>query len=173
MTGGHYDIVGIDPRGTGETIPVDCYPDPLERVQQALRMPPLANFSNTALGATWAFSQTYADRCLENAAEYGELMGTAFVARDFMQVVDALGEDGMLRYWGKWFRALNQDYALNFVSGQSYGTTLGATLAAMFPERIDKMVIDGVENTRDYSGGWYDRISTSLVTRLMNLPQVL
>jgi hypothetical protein len=31
-------------------------------------------------------------------------MSTAFVARDFMKIVDALtleGEDGLLRYWGK------------------------------------------------------------------------
>lgn len=31
----------------------------------------------------------------------GEFVGTAFVARDFMAVVDALGEDGLLRYWGE------------------------------------------------------------------------
>ena len=27
-------------------------------------------------------------------------LGTGFVARDLISVVDALGEDGMLRYWG-------------------------------------------------------------------------
>jgi hypothetical protein len=34
----------------------------------------------------------------------GSVMSTAFVARDFMKIVDALtleGEDGLLRYWGK------------------------------------------------------------------------
>jgi hypothetical protein len=30
----------------------------------------------------------------------GSLLGTAFVARDLIQVVDGLEEDGMLRYWG-------------------------------------------------------------------------
>jgi len=34
--------------------------------------------------------------------------------------------------------------------GISYGTTLGATIAAMFPDKIDKMIIDGVSNTREY-----------------------
>jgi hypothetical protein len=28
------------------------------------------------------------------------MLGTAFQARDLMQLVDALQEDGMLRYWG-------------------------------------------------------------------------
>lgn len=48
-----------------------------------------------------------------------------------------VGEDGMLRYWG-----------------QSYGTVLGATAAAMFPDRIDKMVIDGVVDLPEYYEGW-------------------
>lgn len=34
--------------------------------------------------------------------------------------------------------------------GFSYGTTLGATVAAMFPDRIDKMILDGVQNVHEY-----------------------
>lgn len=53
-----------------------------------------------------------------------------------MQIVDALGEDGLLRYWGF-----------------SYGTALGATVAAMFPKRMDKVVLDGVLNPHQYYAG--------------------
>ena len=56
-----------------------------------------------------------------------------------MQVVDALasdGEDGMLRYLGI-----------------SYGTALGATVAAMFPDRVDRVVLDGVLNMDQYYAG--------------------
>lgn len=60
-------------------------------------------------------------------------MGTAFVARDMMQIVDALKEDGLLRYWGV-----------------SYGTVLGATAVAMFPDRMDKVILDGVVNAEEY-----------------------
>jgi pimeloyl-ACP methyl ester carboxylesterase len=35
-------------------------------------------------------------------------------------------------------------------TGFSYGTTLGATLAAMFPDKIDKLLIDGVQNPHEY-----------------------
>lgn len=42
-----------------------------------------------------------ADGCYANSGQIGELLGTAFVARDAIQIVDALGEDGLLRYWGK------------------------------------------------------------------------
>jgi pimeloyl-ACP methyl ester carboxylesterase len=34
--------------------------------------------------------------------------------------------------------------------GFSYGTTLGATLAAMFPEKIERLIIDGVQNPHEY-----------------------
>lgn len=36
--------------------------------------------------------------------------------------------------------------------GLSYGTTLGATVAAMFPDRIDKLILDGVQNPHEYYG---------------------
>jgi pimeloyl-ACP methyl ester carboxylesterase len=137
MTGGHYDVIGFDPRGTGTTLQINCYTNPIERIYSNVAVPTLTNSSDTALGAVWAGAQTYANRCYENVREAGQYMGTAFVARDMMQIVDALGEDGMLRYWG-----------------QSYGTVLGATAAALFPDRIDKMVIDGVVNLHEYTDGW-------------------
>ncbi len=34
--------------------------------------------------------------------------------------------------------------------GFSYGTTLGVTVAAMFPDRIDKVILDGVQNPHEY-----------------------
>lgn len=34
--------------------------------------------------------------------------------------------------------------------GQSYGTLLGSTLIAMFPDKIDKAVLDGVINAHEY-----------------------
>lgn len=39
---------------------------------------------------------------------------------------------------------------MNLALGLSYGTTLGATAASMFPERIDRMIIDGVQNPHEY-----------------------
>jgi pimeloyl-ACP methyl ester carboxylesterase len=35
-------------------------------------------------------------------------------------------------------------------SGFSYGTTLGVTVAGMFPDRMDKVVLDGVVNSHEY-----------------------
>lgn len=39
--------------------------------------------------------------------------------------------------------------------GFSYGTVLGATLSAMYPDRIKRAVLDGVADSHDYmAGGW-------------------
>ena len=37
--------------------------------------------------------------------------------------------------------------------GFSFGTALGATIAAMFPERVDRMLLDGVMNVHEYYNG--------------------
>jgi pimeloyl-ACP methyl ester carboxylesterase len=41
-------------------------------------------------------------------------------------------------------------YTDKIMPGFSYGTTLGATVAAMFPDKIDKMILDGVQNPHEY-----------------------
>jgi pimeloyl-ACP methyl ester carboxylesterase len=38
-------------------------------------------------------------------------------------------------------------------SGFSYGTLLGVTVASMFPDRIDKIVLDGVINPWEWYAG--------------------
>ena len=38
----------------------------------------------------------------------------------------------------------------------SYGTGLGATIAAMFPDRIGKMILDGVLNPHEYWHSLYE-----------------
>ncbi|KAF7681055.1 hypothetical protein GT037_000031 [Alternaria burnsii] len=139
-TGGQYDIIGADPRGTGTTLPVDCYNDSEERTRAWLLTPSSTNSSDVALGAVWSYSEQYAERCFQNEKVAGSMMSTAFVARDFMKIVDALtleGEDGLLRYWGI-----------------SYGTYLGQVLAAMFPDKIERMMLDGVLNPLEYQQGW-------------------
>lgn len=69
-------------------------------------MPALVgNASDVVVGDTWAKSVLYANTCAAVQNKTGNLIGTAFVARDMMQIVDALQEDGLLRYWGEFFLA--------------------------------------------------------------------
>lgn len=81
-------------------------------------------------------------------------MSTAFIARDMMQIVDALGEDGLLRYYGSYLPFFECIAELKWLPlGFSYGTVLGATVAAMFPDRMDKVVLDGVVNIHEWLNG--------------------
>ncbi|KAI2471100.1 alpha/beta-hydrolase [Annulohypoxylon bovei var. microspora] len=133
LTGRQYDLVAFDPRGTsGSRIPMSCYDNEYEAWSLLFDEGP-ANRSDVELGNQWARGHMVAETCLRTQNKTGSLISSAFVARDMMQVVDALGEDGLLRYWGF-----------------SYGTTLGATIAAMFPDRIERMILDGVQNPHEY-----------------------
>jgi hypothetical protein len=61
----------------------------------------LGNSSDVALGRLWARGGINAELCFQKSNATGNLIGTASVARDLISVVDALGEDGMFRYWGE------------------------------------------------------------------------
>lgn len=87
-------------RGTGNTLPFSCVDNDLE-ANILLNELILGNSSDVALGRLWARGAINADNCFKMANETGRLIGTAFVARDLMRVIDALEEDGMLRYWGE------------------------------------------------------------------------
>ncbi|KAM0438633.1 hypothetical protein ACHAPT_001386 [Fusarium lateritium] len=131
LTGGEHDLVTFDPRGTGDTLTFSCFDTDLERSLGQFK--PVAGAFPLARGQNWATSQLFAEQCELKQNKTGRFIGTSFVARDMMQIVDALDEDGMLRYWG-----------------MSYGTYLGAVAAAMFPDKIEKMVLDGVVNPFDW-----------------------
>ncbi|KAI1409287.1 TAP-like protein-domain-containing protein [Hypoxylon sp. FL1857] len=132
ITGGYHDLVSWDPRGTRNTLLFDCWPGNLSSYYDTLGGT-LAGAADTAKGRLWAEGQIQANKCYDQLKDTGDLVGMAFAARDMMSIVDALGEDGMLRYWG--------------ISG---GTAMGATVAAMFPDRVESVVLDGVMNSHQY-----------------------
>ncbi|KAI1385783.1 alpha/beta-hydrolase [Hypoxylon trugodes] len=133
LSGRQFDLIAFDPRGTsGSKIPIQCYENQFDAWNFLITYGP-SNTSDTELAKQWAQAANVADVCSKSMAKYGSVVTSAFVARDMMRIVDALGEDGLLRYWGF-----------------SYGTTLGATTAAMFPDRVERMVLDGVQNPHEY-----------------------
>ncbi|KAL4966172.1 alpha/beta hydrolase [Aspergillus stella-maris] len=136
ILGDEVDIVTFNTRGLGNTIPFSCYDTDTLRAA-ALESPLLTNTSDTAPATVWASASNLAGSCYAKLNQTGDLYGTAFIARDMMQIVDALGEDGLLHYWGF-----------------SYGTLLGATVAAMFPDRMGNVVLDGVLNPYQYYNGY-------------------
>lgn len=115
------------------------------------------------VGSHWAYAGGEANTCALDPAvsEAGSRISTAYTARDAMKIVDALDDDGMLRYWGRVLPFTRLHVAKTVVganispTGTSYGTILGATVAAMFPGRMDKVVLDGVVNPHEWYYGLY------------------
>ncbi|RAL01110.1 alpha/beta hydrolase [Aspergillus ibericus CBS 121593] len=138
ILGGHNDLIAFNPRGVGNTLPFSCYSDSTSRELVSLQAPGDGRASNTALGEIWAQSANIAQACYALNNQTGSLIGTSFAARDTMQVVDALkGKDALLNFWGF-----------------SYGTTVGAVIAAMFPERMGFVALDGVDNPAEVLNGY-------------------
>ncbi|GAB1192493.1 hypothetical protein APSETT444_001685 [Aspergillus pseudonomiae] len=104
LTGGHYDLIAHDPRGTANTLTAYCSRNETERLAVGVesRFSDFPNASDTmALGRQWAGSGLFAKVCAEGELkENGQYMSTAFTARDLMQIVDAVTDDGLLKYWG-------------------------------------------------------------------------
>ncbi|KAK3046035.1 hypothetical protein LTR09_012448 [Extremus antarcticus] len=142
IIGPQWNLVSWDPRGTGKTIPFQCTPpvgfSSTTNTKRDLGSLVSTNVTETFLNVGWEYAGQFADACLEQANETGSLIGSAFVARDVMEIVDALDDGELLNYYG-W----------------SYGTALGSYIAAMFPERVGRMVLDGNLNPHDYQSGTY------------------
>ena len=117
-----YDVVGFDPRGTGDSTTVDCLddaqldayiggdPDPDTPAE-------VADYERS--------SREFLQGCVAKSGPVAAHVSTVEAARDMDVLRDLLGEKKL-------------DYF-----GASYGTKLGATYAMLFPKRVGRMVLDG------------------------------
>lgn len=117
-----FDIVGFDPRGVGESAPIDCLTDEQLDVMVAADPTP----DTPAEVEEWqAQSRESAAGCAARSGAVARHVSTHEAARDLDILRAALDEEKL-------------DYF-----GASYGTQLGATYADLFPQRADRMVLDG------------------------------
>ncbi|RGP64967.1 hydrolases or acyltransferase [Fusarium sporotrichioides] len=148
ILGGSFNVIGFDARGTGRTIPFSCAvrnktadsdSGSLSRRNPYSQLPnPQVDVFNILKHQTWHGAKEYFKGCYEDHKDTGRFYGTTFVAKDLLAIVDALKEDGLLRFWGR-----------------SYSTILGQTFAAMFPERVGHLLLDSVvEPDGYYRGNW-------------------
>lgn len=124
-----FDLIGMDPRGVGRSGPGQlCDWETGEMIRSA--GVDLAGFlTDTARAARLAMS------CLADDPEELRQITTRNTARDMDIVRRVLGEPALSFY------------------GVSYGTYLGAVFAQMFPDRVDRMVLDSAIDPDRYWTG--------------------
>ena len=131
IVGEGYNLLSFDPRGVNQSTPkAACFANDIDRtVDKALK--PMDPWTQS--GDFYAYYENLSQACRDIMGEAGAYFNTPQTAADMNSILDAVGQEKML-YWGF-----------------SYGTTLGQTYAQMFPERVERLIIDGVS----YQVPWY------------------
>lgn len=176
----YFDIIGFDPRGVGSTTPaVTCFPDPMAQRNWELQVEAegILGSSSDSLARNWQRTLALNLGCSSEemvAHPEGDSMlsylNTPLVAQDMLTIIERHGE-----WRGKQGQAAQQrhnkchgaDEESAIVKrtewqqgqekllywGRSYGTVLGTTFAALFPDRVARAVLDGVVNMDKYYEG--------------------
>ncbi|QIG44879.1 alpha/beta hydrolase [Nocardioides anomalus] len=137
----HFDIVGMDPRGVGQSDPVDCLSDADMDAFLAGDPDPDTPAEELAYAAS---VKGFGAGCEKNSGALAAHVSTIEAARDMDVLRSALGENHLTYF------------------GASYGTELGATYAEFFPQQVGRLVLDGavdptlglVESAKVQAGGF-------------------
>ncbi|CAA7262051.1 unnamed protein product [Cyclocybe aegerita] len=133
IVGPQFDLIGFDPRGTGRSLPrVSFFKTDVERALWGRMGIRVVNNSDEGIARTWARATLLGQLAAEQDDGSLRHINTDQTAQDMLRIVEAYGQK-KLQYWGF-----------------SYGSVLGATFAAMFPDKIARLVIDGVVDSEDY-----------------------
>ncbi|KFY31230.1 hypothetical protein V493_01285 [Pseudogymnoascus sp. VKM F-4281 (FW-2241)] len=143
IIGTNHDLISFDPRGVGFSTPeIQCWPS-----EQSAKMWQLLDVGAVdahpgVLYDAYARATARSGACARSmggtldpaGAEHGVLsyIGTTSVARDMLEILTQMGEE-KLKYWGF-----------------SYGTVLGGTFAALWPDKVERMVNDGNVNYEEW-----------------------
>ena len=173
--GSDQPVIGFDPRGIGYTTPLadcwatpppysckDCAEDPSKGLQHRLEWIKqnaaygFINSSSSSLKYLDAGHRAINKLCTAKDTRLGSksILGhasTSHVARDMLSIVDA---------WDRWVDAAAAAQGVNPPTsptkgklvywGFSYGTYLGIKFASMFPDRVGRLMLDGVVDAEYY-----------------------
>ncbi|KAM0326999.1 hypothetical protein ACHAQA_006120 [Verticillium albo-atrum] len=128
IVGENHDIISFDPRGVGASIPRhQCWETPEQEKSWNLQDPGVFDSYPGIISDLYVRAIAYSQAC-ERAMEGSGLLehsGSVAAARDLLEIVNQ-GSHENLKYWGF-----------------SYGTILGGIFAAMYPDRVERLVSDG------------------------------
>lgn len=191
----YFDIIGFDPRGVNSSTPIlACFPDNFARQSWNLqtRAEGILGSSEGSLRVGWRRANALAYGCsrrleTDNGTNFLEHVNTTPVVADMVEIIERHGEwrerQGVkaqqlshLKHVGdvedtimqrtKWRKGKEPLLYWGF----SYGTIIGSTFASMYPDRVSRVLLDGVVDAEDYHNGpWLgnlqdtDRILEELV----------
>lgn len=180
--GKFFDILSFDPRGVNNTTPsLQCFSDALDQQAWLGSLPDYGVLwhSESVTGLEWARAAALGASCSHSEDETGILQhsNTPQTAVDMLRIIEAEGEwraqeASRLVSKSKMGEADKRE-TLERVAyhtgrekiqywGVSYGTVLGSTFAALHPDRVHRMIIDGVVDPADhYAGAWLTQLNDS------------
>lgn len=145
ILGPQFSILGFDPRGINNTTPsMSCFHTAVSRKVWGFKSGGRvlgSSDSGEEIGEAYSRAKVIGEVCEkayggEGLAGVGKHVGTAVVARDMLEITERAwkragkGEEEVkrkgLKYWGF-----------------SYGSVLGSTFASMFPDRVERLAVDG------------------------------
>ncbi|PQK12854.1 hypothetical protein BB8028_0003g14690 [Beauveria bassiana] len=128
-----FHLLSFDPRGIAGSRPrAECF----SNLDRRLELTPHETGDPKQDAELWSETGNLMRACADNMGEYGPHVNTPQTAADMNSILDAVGQDN-LYYWGF-----------------SYGTALGQTYATLFPNRSERVIVDGVVD--DFL--WYDEL---------------
>jgi len=180
--GKFFDLISFDPRGVGVSTPSPhCFRDPGYQESFNLRVVEEGWFesSNAAEGRLWSMSAAKGMNCdfepKDGSEDIKKYVTTISAARDMLEIVEAHGQWReaealrLLRIQNnmKPKRSIVVPEDIKHKAGKeklqywgySYGSYLGGTFAAAFPDRVERLIVDGVVNYVNYAHAlWSDNL---------------
>ncbi|PBK88208.1 alpha/beta-hydrolase [Armillaria gallica] len=145
IIGNQYDIISFDPRGVGNSTPRAEFFSKEEHYQwlaDTNHWSSAVNTTSDQIPHLWASAQVIAELARERDNGILNYISTDNVARDMLRITEAAGQP-KLQYFGI-----------------SYGTVIGSTFATMFPDKVERMLLDGVLDVDGYySGDWRNQVA--------------
>ncbi|KAL1858266.1 hypothetical protein Daus18300_010012 [Diaporthe australafricana] len=178
--GKYFDILSFDPRGVNNTTPaLRCFPDAFNQQSWLLRFPDIGLLwdSESIVGFERARAAAMGASCSSGGVGEDVLpyLNTPQVVEDMVEIIEREGQwrsEEAQRLRGpsnSHKEKLGEETKLEALQrtahcpgneklqywGMSYGTTVGSTFAAMHPDKVRRMVLDGnMDPAEHYRGGF-------------------
>ena len=155
MFGEQYNFVSFDPRGVNNSgLHLDCFSGNTKARSTfyQLHRTGATNTSSISLEEQYYSSSIYGEWCnnaVESKSPHSYYVTTPAVAHDLLTFIEAQAE----------MAGQPPSTAKLWCYSISYGTVIGSTFASLFPDRVGRMILDGVLNAEQYyNNHWTDNV---------------